>query len=197
MNSGVGAVPVQVAIANTDTEFGRARFDLSQLTVRPLDPQADEALGTNPLGILRSTDVIQLDLNDGAGQFETGAVLTVGPYQVLSVVLSNLEFEERQRTGAATCEEYTMDYPNVPGPVFLGDFAEPVYLEVTLGSGGEFRLAIDGQALVDAYVASWRCAPGPTLCGASFCFEPWCICDASFFNQSTFSELSPTFLSFP
>jgi hypothetical protein len=156
LSSGVGAIPVQVAVTNPETRFERARFDVSQVTVRPLNEDASDVLGTDPLGMLRSTDVIEIDFNVGDEEFQTDSPLTVGPYEVQSIVFANMEFDGGERLGVAACEEYITDFPLVPGPVRVSDFGEPVVVQVTLGADNQLRMLIDGANLAAAFETSWR-----------------------------------------
>ena len=198
LSSGVGEIPVQVAMVNTETRFERARFDVSQVTVRPLDPDASDALGTDPLGMLRSTDVIEVDFNVGDETFQTESPLTVGLYEVQSIVFANMEFDRGERLGVAACEEYITDYPLVPGPVRVSDFGVQVIVEVTLGTDNRLRMLIDGGNLTAAFETSWRCAQG-AACGGLPPWPIWCLLpnNASAFSNFDFAELSPTYLSFP
>ena len=201
LSSGVAPVPIRIMVVNSETRFDRALFDFTQVSVRPLDPDASAALGTDPLWMMKTTGdgAILIDLNSGDNQYETESQLTVGRYEVQSVAFSLLEFEDGLRLGNATCAEYVTDYPSISGPVLLFDFGEPVVFEVTLGSDNQLTMVIDGAALVSAFEDSWRCFQGAPICGFFPPVPDWCLWpnDPSAFDDFTFAEQASTFLSFP
>jgi hypothetical protein len=200
LSSGVSPVPVEILVVNPDTRFDRAFFDVIQVTVRPLNPDAAAALGTDPLWMLETGDdpAFEINLNGEQNQFESNSQLTIGPYEVQSVTLQRLEFRNGERLGTATCEEYITDYPDVQKSVQLFEFDEPVIVQVTLGAASQLRMVIDGTALSLAFERSWRCAQG-AACGGLPPWPLWCISppNDSAFNSDAFSLRAPSFLSFP
>ena len=198
LNSGVGPVPIEIMIVNSDTEFNRAFFDVTQVTVRPLNPNASEVLGVNPLWLIPQTDdsPIVINLNSDEDLYESDSQLTIGPYEVLSIDLRLIEFTNRERTGNATCLEYITQYPSVQF-IQLINFGEPVVVDVTAGTANQLIMEFDGAALTTAFARSWNCSQG-IACGL---FPPmdWCISpfNETSFNPLFFSQQTPSFLSFP
>ena len=204
LSSGVSAVPVEIMVVNPDTRFDRAVFDLIQVTVRPLNPDAAAALGTDPLWMLRTTDESRFEINLNAVEdgYQSNSQLTVGPYEVESVDLALLEFRNGERLGDATCEEYVTDYPVIQSSVKLFNFDEPIIVQVTLGEASQLRMVIDGAALASAFERSWTCVQAPGFCfsgGIVPCPTGWCICppNENAFNETLFGAQTPSFLSFP
>jgi len=200
LSSGVAPVPIEVMVVNSDTRFDRAFFDLTQVTVRPLDPDASEVLGTDPLWMMQTTQDarFEINLNSDEDQFLTSSQLTVGPYEVLSVELQILEFSQGTRIGNASCSDYITDYPLIQFSVQLVDFGEPITVDVTLGTDSQLQMLIDGAALVEAFTKSWNCAQG-TACGIFPPVPDWCLFpeNPAAFNPGAFSSQTSTFLSFP
>jgi hypothetical protein len=198
LNSGVSSVPVEVTIVNPDTRFDRAFFDVTQVAVRPVDPQAAEVLGTNPLWIMKTTEgsAIEINLNGVEGGYMAPSQLTEGLYEVESIELRTLEFGRGERIGDATCAEYITDY-FVVNSIQLAQFDERVVLQVVPGATSPLKIQIDGQALATAFENSWQCAQGAPGCGFVNP-PPWCLfpAGAAAFNPSTFAQQAPTFISF-
>lgn len=204
LNSGVGPVPIEITVDNSDTRFGRSFFNVVQVTVRPLNPDADEVLGTNPLWMIKTTDdaPIEINLNDLQDGYVTTSPLTAGLYEVQSIDLQLLEFRQGDQVSDLTCGEYIVDYPVIEGTVQLVDFGEPVYFEVKTGSGNQLEMVFDGQAMVTAFVNSWQCRQG-AACATGFPplppFPAWCLADPTEngFFENVFASQSSTFVSFP
>lgn len=201
LNSGVGPIPIVIEIVTPETRFDRAFFDLTQVTVRPLNPDAQEVLGTNPLWLLQTTDNarFEINLNQLDDTYQTNSQLTVGPYEVESVTLQTLEFREGERLGNASCEDYITDYPVINSSVQLVDFGEPIVVDVQL-VGEQLTMVIDGNALAEAFQTSWTCAQGIPLCGIFGDVPEWCLFPSATeaaFQFNTFSNQAQTFISFP
>lgn len=200
LNSGVGPVPIEIMVVNSDTRFDRAFIDVTQVTVRPLDPQASEVLGVNPLWMMQTTEDarFQINFNADQDQFETNSQLTIGNYEVLSITMQGLEFREGERLGDATCADYITDYPLIQFSVQLVDFGEPITVQVTQGTGSQLQMVIDGAALATAFSNSWRCFEGVPACGL-FNAPPWCLAPGgpNAFEPSIFAQQASTFVSFP
>lgn len=201
LSSGVGPVPIQIEIINPDTRFDRAFFDLTQVTVRPLNPNAQEALGTNPLWMMQTTDNARFEINLNAVEdgYETDSQLTVGPYQLESVTLQTLEFTDGQRLGNATCAEYVTEYPVVQSSIQLVDFGEPIVVDVQLGGNSQVMILIDGNALATAFENSWNCGQGAPLCGLFPPVPDWCLLPnaPNAFRADIFASQAQSFISFP
>lgn len=200
LSSGVSPVPIEIMVIDSETRFDRAFIDVTQVTVRPLDPQASEVLGVNPLWMMKTTEDARFQINFNADQdrFETNSQLTIGHYEVLSIEMQGLEFREGERLGDATCGEYITDYPLIQFSVQLVDFGEPVTVEVAPGTGSQLQMVIDGAALAIAFSNSWKCFSGAPACGL-FNPEPWCLAPGgpNAFEEHIFAGQASTFVSFP
>jgi hypothetical protein len=203
LSSGVGPVPIEVSIVNSETRFGRAFFNVVQVTVRPVNPDADEVLGTNPLWMMRTTEdaPIEINLNDVQDGYVSNSPLTVGPYEVQSIDLQLLEFRLGEEISNLTCGEYIVNYPVIEGTVQLVDFGEPVYIDVRIGSGNQLKIIFDGEALATAFSNSWQCRQG-AACGGFPPIPPfpaWCLQDPTEtgFFKDVFAAQASTFVSFP
>ena len=200
LNSGVGPVPIEIKVVNSETRFGRSFFNVVQVTVRPLNPQADEVLGTNPLWMMKTSEgsEIEINLNDLQDGYVVNSPLTVGPYEVQSIDLQLLEFRQGEAVSDLTCGEYIADYPVIERTVQLVDFGEPVYFEVRVGSGNQLEMVFDGEAMVTAFGNSWQCRQGVS-CGIFPPVPVWCLAnptEGGFFD-SVFASQASTFVSFP
>jgi hypothetical protein len=194
LNSGVGPVPIEITIVNSETRFDRAFFDVTQVTVRPLDPDASEALGRDPLWMIQTTDdaPIEINLNSDQDWYESSSQLTIGPYELISIDMRLVEFTNGQRLGNATCAEYVTQYPLVE-VTRLVDFGGPIVIDVTIGAGNQLEMVFDGAAMATAFENSFLCGQG-LQCGL---FPPMDWCLISGFNQQVFAQQTTTFLSFP
>jgi hypothetical protein len=218
LSSGVSPVQIEVQLVDSDTRFGRAGFDLQQLAVRPLDPDAADALGTAPLGLLNTaSEVIFVDYNAATDLYEADAPLTVGPYMLEAVTLGNMDFSEGTRISDLSCDEYIIDYPFVPGPVTVTDFGGDVVLQIRLDGESRFRIIIEGGNLVTAFENNWNCqqrCPGtcapplnflsctsnadcqgfPCIGGEPACIKPF---NPTQFNSFGFAAEAPNYIAFP
>jgi hypothetical protein len=197
LSSGVDTVAIDVELVNTDTRFGVAFFDLQQISVTPIDPDAAEAAGPSGVGLLNSASSVirDIDLNEESGMFETGAPLTVGAYLLDSISFQNLDFRDATRLGSATCQEYITNYPSVAGPVTINNFGREVIVNVVPGKGVVVKMQIDSAALVQAYQDAWTCKSGFPTCGFPVA-EPWCIAPFSDnqFDAFEFADLAPNYI---
>jgi hypothetical protein len=202
LNSGVGPIPIEIEITNPETRFDRAFFDLTQVTVRPLNPNAEQALGTNPLWMMQTTSDARFEINLNAVEdgYATNSQLTVGTYELESVTLQTLEFADGERLGNETCADYVTDYPIVQSSIQLVDFGEPIYVDVKVGTNNQLKMVIDGDAMATAFANSWNCAQGAPLCGFFPPVPDWCVFplnDPGAFRADVFASQATTFVSFP
>lgn len=205
LGSGVDRMLVSVELQNPSTRFAVAGFSFTQITARPIDPMADQVLGTDPLGLLATTTGgIDVDFNGGATSFEIDSTLPVGTYRVDSIVIEELLFQ--QGTPSATpvnCVGAISTYTEVSN-VDINELGEEILFTITEGSDtNRIHVVIDGVALATAFEQSWNCGcklapqlptcnPGGTCSSALRCIFPSPA--AANFRTGDFVALSPTYL---
>jgi hypothetical protein len=165
---------LEVQLSNTETRFESAYFQVVQLSLRPMDPLADGALDADGLGVVRF--VLGVSYRD-AGPQTASVSLREGVYQVTSLVLGSFQYNDldplNPPTSTATCQEYVRLWnladPNPKNFAFT-DFGRDVFVTVRSGQETKLTLAVDGEALEDAFLYSWLCIPAP-ICQTA----PWCL----------------------
>ena len=204
LSSGVDRMIIGVELVNPSTRFAIAGISFSQITVRPVDPAADQVLGPMAVGIVATTSGgIDMDFNGTATEFELMSTLPAGVYRVDSIIIEELLFQNG--TPSATpmnCVGVISTYNQV-SRVQLNELGSEITFTVTEGADtNRLHVTIDGGRLADAFERSWNCGcrlspqiptcnPGGT-CGSSL----RCIVGAgeSGFRSGDFSVLSPTYL---
>lgn len=149
--------------------FDAASWQLSQMTLRPLDPVADRNLGPDPYGLLRSPvalDFTQSMIGLPASPLDDGA------YRITDVFFAaanqfNLQNANPARWDDenATCKEKIDEFPGdltftfAPTAIRIG-FAEgddPPTVTLTQAEPGTVVMVIDAVPLVDAFLAAFIC----------------------------------------
>jgi len=76
--------------------------------------------------------------------------------------------------------------------VFIGNFAQPILFNVNSGSENPLVFLFHWDAVLEALQDSWACGQN-FQCNP---VEPWCLIEfGSGFNEATFSDHAPDFLS--
>ena len=186
INPGVEILNVDLQLVNTETRFESAYFELRQVALRPVDPDADASLSADAIGALVTTmDASYRDTQTVHGE----AALNEGIYQVQWIVLAAIAFSDQDPPiSTDTCQEYITQFRQ-PGEIVIDELGGDVF--VTVESGGENRLAItvDGQVLEAAFLDSWNCNSS-WLCSPP---APWCL---TTFRTADFVDQAPDFLDF-
>jgi len=157
---------------NTDTRFESAFFNVVQVSLRPLDPDAAAALlADGGLGVVRFAEGISYRDTE---PHTTSVSLDEGEYQVTSLILGSIQYRDLDPpTSTATCQEYVSLWNlftgNPPNFTFT-DFGEEIFVTVESGGDNRLTLVIDGAALEDAFLNSWTCYKFPVNCTV-----PWCL----------------------
>lgn len=178
---------VEVDLVNTDTRFESAYFEIRQISLRPLDPDADASLSADAIGTLR----VSLE-----GSYSTTTTLNataslgLGTYQVTSVIFAAIAYNDLDPpTSTATCQEYVSRWNQPNTPVIITDFGEDIFVTVANDGTNLLMLTVDGAALETAFLNSWTCAQQ----WACVPFAPWCL---RTFVPATFAAQASDFLDF-
>ena len=203
LSSGVDRMIIDVELVNPSTRFAVASISFSQITVRPVDPAADQVLGPMAIGIVATTSGgIDMDFNGGETEFQLTSTLPAGVYRIDSVIVEELLFQSGTPSPTPmNCVGVISTYNQI-GRVNLNELGSEVTFTVTEGADtNRLHVTIDGGRLADAFEQSWNCGcrPVPVLpCGAGgTCGAAQrCIVGAgeSGFRPGDFSVLSPTYL---
>jgi hypothetical protein len=149
------AFQLEVEIVNLETRFDIATLQISQLEIRPADPDADEALTGGSIGLfLRPLQLTYSDKPAGDSQVP----LPNGQYRVSLMRMNPITFIDivDPPTSAPTCEEYVRNW-SYNSNVFIADFGGDVLINVSNGSANVSKLVVDGEAFIKAFQESWVC----------------------------------------
>jgi len=178
-------------INNTDTRFESAFFNVVQVSLRPTDPDADEALEAGGgFGVVQFT--LGVTYRDTEPR-TTSVSLNEGVYRVTSLILGSIQYRDLDPpTSTATCQEYVSLWnlfsPN-PQVFTFTDFGEDIFVTVEPGGENRLTLVVDGAALEEAFLNSWTCKAFP-LCPAG---AAWCLVTI---NSSMFVAQGLEFIDF-
>ena len=175
------------AVVVRSTNPGGSRWDgatfvVVQVKLRPLDPDANAALGIEPWGIINFP--APADINQSASalpavKFHSGA------YEVLSVQIGAISlFDDDPPIASPVCLENVVnpgpdtvldtadDFAELPDPRFLGPGGVTTFpgrftfqnftadTEFTLPpAGGELSITIDYDEFIRVFEDSWTCVP--------------------------------------
>jgi hypothetical protein len=197
LKSGNGRVQVLIEPTPNNTQFGDWTFQIRAIQVRPTNPQASTALGTDNLGLV--SNAVTIDLNFPFDQTAETA-LAAGTYRVESMVIQGLlMFASNLPATPQVCEDFIVgQLLNTP----LGGNGSTVSSFGGLGAftvddetGGQLRIQLDSDAFRDAIYASIGCGNcQPAGCDTQVPFDPNCVCtQVGNFNAVTFRGLSDTY----
>ncbi|ANM31163.1 hypothetical protein ABI59_18675 [Acidobacteria bacterium Mor1] len=210
---GVSNLDPQLTVANSAaSRYDTASFTLNQITVVPVDPATQVALGV-PLSLLQNP--VTVDLN-GTGNNLPMIPLNTGSYRVENIVISTILLrDDNPPLVPATCIEGLVD-PGVDANLGTADdfslvpdpraVTQPLSYEfdqfaadgiATVGTaGGTLTVTVDAQAFIASFEASINCTPSNmNVCGfgSSSYISRNC---GNFLVASTFTGDSPVFISF-
>ncbi len=134
-----------------------ATVGVSQIAFRPMDPQADHALGLEPMGML--SDALVVNVAQSGELAAAPQSLNSGSYRITKIVLQNIKLtDQNPPADPATCLENFGVLPTleiqsrVPSQFVIGDgvhdLTPPVVFTVARGGQGSLHMSIDGAALV-------------------------------------------------
>jgi len=170
ITSGVGATQLVIESANP-TRFETGFFNIDRLMVRPVDPNADQILGTArdlsllPFGVFVDTAEPMVD-----PLFLDATQLSQGVYEVVEIRLSDLVFFDLDPTDPSTCESFQAFY-FPPGKITVTNFAVPQQFTIVDGADTMFKLTFDLTQMMTTLNNAYTCSVG---CGG-FCisnFDP-------------------------
>jgi hypothetical protein len=189
LQSGGETLTVELELVNPDTRFESAYFEIRQISLRPLDPDADAALQADAIGALRlSMEVSYRDTQT----LQATASLGEGVYQVTSVVLGAIAYTDLDGVGPNTsCQTYVASWQQPNRALIITDFGEDVFVTVEAGGDNTLRLIVDGAALSAAFLDSWLCNSFPACQPIG---TPWCLLRL---QDAVFIAQSEEFLEFP
>lgn len=176
LTPGNGTVQFEVSVTNLNdsARFESISFTVKQVALRPLDPDADAALGPRDLALIQTDLTFNL-----AGTLFAGPAVPIpsGSYVVERLDLSSIRVRDSDGTGAPdTCASYLDEIP-VPSPPQspdinyqreTGDIDEVV--TVNPNTLNTVNLVVDADRFIEALVSAWRCTSTNCSGGA-----PWCL----------------------
>ena len=187
LDTGNTAFVVEVPIINPEDRFDLLALMLvSQINVRPNNPDADASLGPRPIGVLSSTeDLIEIDFSDPSLSDPSTLVLSSGSYRISTLQLANLLLVATRPDPLEwdTCEEFfAWTFPvgiiefDAEDLGNLGNFSVPA------GGAGVLTIGFDATAFIEAYTNTWICTPPPNPVPIQF-------------DEAAFKALAPTYLT--
>lgn len=176
-------------VNNTETRFESAYFEIRQIGLRPVEPDADSSLAADALGALLRTLSTSYTQED---PLTATTSVSAGTYQVTAVSVGNISFNDDDGPiSQDSCEEYITEWAQPNDLAVFTDFGGEVFVTVEHGAENLLELTVDGAALEAAFLDSWLCAQY-FLC--SPITEPWCL---RIFLMDDFTAQSADFLEFP
>ncbi len=216
-----GTLQVEIQVVNFDqTRYDSGGLNLAQLKLRPVDPDANAALGGDPLGPVRAT--VNVDMVAGSASLTT-APLHSGLYTIETVSLSGVRAVDNQPPagGAPRCIENVVnpgtdlvlgtadDFGELPDARFRLSVGNP-FLDIgNLGGatvnvapgGGQLKVTIDAAVLLRKLEDNFVCAAAPAAgatkntCAVGAARFPSYAC-LFLFNEANFESTGAEFLSF-
>lgn len=176
-------------VNNTETRFESAYFEIRQIALRPVDPDADSSLAADALGALLRTMNISYAQE---GPVTATTSVSAGTYRVTAVSVGSISFiDDDGPVSEDSCEDYITDWGQPNDLALFTDFGGEVFVTVEHGAENLLEFTVDGAALEAAFLDSWLCAQ-TFLC--SPITEPWCL---KIFLMDDFTDQSADFLEFP
>jgi hypothetical protein len=145
---------VSIELVNYESRFEIAELQVLQTRVRPVDPVASDALGTNSLGML-NLPILASSLEPGGA---SDLALPNGLYELITLRVNNISLVDLDTpVPGPVCEDWfpVWDLPGVN--INIINFGEDVITAVEEGGDNELRITIDGQAFIEVLQASWTC----------------------------------------
>ena len=152
-------------------------IQMAQITLRPVNPEADAALGTLPIGVLRRP--LEL-LYNSAGINAEGLSLTSNTYRLSAVRLFEIFFANRSDGMGGTdvrpehidpdnptCTDFVRSFDSSTN-IDLTDFGGDVLISTDTDAPAELTIMIDAQAFVEAYTEAFNCNP----CSCPAAYDP-------------------------
>lgn len=185
------------------SEFETGTAGISQIIVRPVDPDAAAAAGpTGGFGLLLQGFTFNLY----SGVIEVpGNSLHPGAYEVVTVVFrppALTNDDPAAPDDPVPCIDKIMEIPGSASGFVRGEYdidfttlADPPLLVVDRGATASIVVAIDTDLLVDVYLSLFTCRESGTLrCGFNGPLPP---CLSAFDLNLEFAELAAPAFSFP
>jgi hypothetical protein len=189
LQSGLETLTVELELVNAETRFESAYFEIRQVSLRPVDPDADAALQADAIGALQFTMEVSYS---GAQTLQATAFLGQGVYQVTSVVLGAIAYTDLDGVGPNTsCQTYVSRWQQPNRALIITDFGEDVFVTIEPGGDNTLRLTIDGSAFTAAFLDSWICNTFPACVPLG---TQWCLVTL---QDNVFIAQSDEFLEFP
>jgi hypothetical protein len=181
---------------------------VSQFNVRPVDPQASEALGTDDLGLLLSAT--GLNFVEAATAEAKNRGLTSGVYRVtvldVNIYLFTdgdpLDLDNFSDPISPSCRDFVRSYnPDLGGSsIGLTNFGAEITRTIDFNNPSSITAVFDQQAYLAAIEAAMPCDPN---CPCVTNWDPMnpdldCVCatESDIPNSGVLNDLAPTYLSF-
>jgi hypothetical protein len=176
---------VELEVVDADIRFQVGVLQVNQIAIRPVDPDADNSLGSNDLGLLQTP--VEVAYNVVIDDIIT-TPLTDGTYQVLSLAVNPVLFIDNDGPASEdSCEDYVAVWAWFSDMSFT-DFGQEVYVTVENGRINNLKVIVKGQDFLTAFQEAWSCRTFSCPGGAPYCL--------SGFNQAAFTSRSAEFLEF-
>jgi len=192
----------------TDSSNDEAVTLISRLNVRPVDPQASEALGTADIGLL--VNAVGLNFIESPTPQPRNRGLTSGTYRVTRLGVSiyvfadgdPLDLDNFSDPISPSCKDFVRRYdPNLGGTTIgLTNFGGEITRSLDFNTPASITAVFDQQAYLAAVEAAMPCDPN---CSCVTNWDPMnpdldCVCApvSRIPNTGVLNDLAPTYLSF-
>lgn len=193
ITAGNGSVRFDVTLTNVNNaaRFEILRFTVTQIALRPADPDASAVLGPLDLALLTGSLTV-----DTTGQFfgSKDVPIPAGNYVLEAFTLNAVTATDNDGTGSpATCAEWMDVFPStspLPGAFTYFDGTDlDVVLTMDPNTANVINLTVDVDVFIEELAEAWRCRPRSTCLP-----DPWCL--GSSFVSSTFKRNVDSYFSF-
>lgn len=192
ITAGNGTVTFQAGVTNAvnAARFEGIFFTLNQVALRPLDPNADAALGPKNLALVQ-TDLVFNLAGDLSGFGSPDVPIPAGSYVVERLEIEAIRATDVDGTGSpASCAEYVASFPPTSGLIVYQDGAElNVVVEIDANTSNVVRLTIDVDEFLKALASAWACRSSNCPGGAA-----WCL--GTSFRSTRFKLFTDNYFSF-
>lgn len=185
---GAGIGTTQMSVVFTDpSRFEIGTFTISRVLVRPLDPNASQALGS-----ARDIKLTQspIDADTSLGMIDSSFILPVtlsqGVYEITEIRMVSLGFFDLDDPlDPSTCGTSQLFYETLSSQPINVTFASPPQFTIVDGQETALTLSYDLTAMMSTLVDAFTCTPGCPPFG--FCFTNF---DADQFAADTLNYLT-------
>lgn len=159
---------VQVLVDTTGARFELGLFQVNQISVRPIDPDADAALGNAPIGLLREPFQFLYGVDT---ELNVDLPLNNGVYRIDSVRMNPITFiDDDAPLSEDTCQDFVAAWFTSTDIVF-DDLGGQSLFTIGNDSSNSLIFRVNGAAFEQAYTGAFNCLQGPQCPGG----VAWCL----------------------